>query len=136
MNAIDTNVLVYAFDLDAKVKGVRALELLHAASPDDTILLWQVACELGAVLTRIGPRALQVRDRQLAIESVRARMALAMPSPEVLDSAWKLRDSYQLSFWDALLVAACREAGVNRLYTEDLQSRPEIEGVTIVNPFM
>lgn len=135
MNAIDTNILVYAFDIDAKDKGVKSLELLKNASPEETILPWQVACELGAVLTRIGPRAPKVPDRQLAIESVRARMTLAMPSPDVLDSAWQLRDAFQLSYWDALLLAACHEAGVTTLYTEDVQSQSEIAGVKIVNPF-
>lgn len=135
MNAIDTNVLVYAFDLDAQAKGTRALELMESARPDDTVLLWQVACELGAVLTRIGPRSPNVPDRRAALESVRARLTLAMPSPDVLDSAWRLKEAHQLSYWDALLIAACIDAGVTRLYTEDLQSRPVIEGVNIVNPF-
>ena len=113
----------------------RALKLLESSAPAETVLLWQVACELGAVLTRIGPRARNVPDRRAALQSIQARMSLALPTPEVLDTAWKLRDKHQLSYWDALLLAACVDCGVTRLYSEDIQGKPEIEGVGIINPF-
>lgn len=41
----------------------------------------------------------------------------------------------QVSPWDALLIAACADAGVTQLFTEDMQGRPVIEGVTLVDPF-
>jgi predicted nucleic acid-binding protein len=34
-----------------------------------------------------------------------------------------------------MLLAACADAGVERLYSEDVQSCPSISGVEIVNPF-
>jgi predicted nucleic acid-binding protein len=42
---------------------------------------------------------------------------------------------YSLSSWDALLVAACLEAGVTRLYTEDFDDSVKKEGLEVVNPF-
>jgi predicted nucleic acid-binding protein len=135
MNAIDSNVLVYAFDLDEAVKGPRAIELLETLPVDQTILLWQVACEVGAVLHRIGPRARNIADPGAAMQSLRERFPLAIPSESILDDALRLRVAHQLSYWDALLIASCIDAGVNRLYTEDLQSTPVIEGVELINPF-
>jgi predicted nucleic acid-binding protein len=135
MNAIDTNLLVYAFDLDETIKGPKAVTLIESAPLGETVLLWQVACELSAVLTRIGSRSRNIPDRRAAIDSIRARFPLIPPTPAVFESSWRLRDEHQMSFWDALLLAACLDAGVTRLYTEDLQSRPVIEGVEIVNPF-
>ena len=41
----------------------------------------------------------------------------------------------QWSYWDALLVAASMEAGVTRLYSEDLPGRQPPPGLEIVNPF-
>lgn len=136
MNAIDTNVLVYAFDLDEADKGPRAIALIESLPAGSTILLWQVACELGGVLTRIGPRARNVADRHTAIESVLARFPLVTPRPEVFETAWQLRDAHQLSWWDGLLLAACIDAGITRLYTEDIQGKPIIGGVEIINPFV
>jgi predicted nucleic acid-binding protein len=40
-----------------------------------------------------------------------------------------------LSSWDALLVAACLEARVDTLYSEDFSGYAEIDGLKIVNPF-
>ncbi len=47
MNAVDTNVFVYAFDADEAVKRPRAMELLEglAQRSEETFLLWQVAGE-------------------------------------------------------------------------------------------
>jgi predicted nucleic acid-binding protein len=43
MNALDTNVLVYAHDTRDPQKQATALSLIQ--SQDDGVLLWQVACE-------------------------------------------------------------------------------------------
>jgi predicted nucleic acid-binding protein len=102
MNAIDTNLLVYAFDLDEARKGPRAIELIASLHPSETVLLWQVACELGAVLTRIGSRARNVPDPAWALASVRTRFPLVLPQESVLDAAWRIREMHQTSIWDAL----------------------------------
>jgi len=39
------------------------------------------------------------------------------------------------SSWDAILVAACLDYGVTRLYTEDLHHGLRIDSLEIVNPF-
>jgi predicted nucleic acid-binding protein len=41
----------------------------------------------------------------------------------------------QYSFWNAMLVAACLEAGVTRLYSEDLPGRRPPTPLEIINPF-
>jgi predicted nucleic acid-binding protein len=48
MNAVDTNVFVYALDADEPVKQAKALDLFQRLTPagGSTILLWQVAAEL------------------------------------------------------------------------------------------
>ena len=40
-----------------------------------------------------------------------------------------------VSFWDALIWAAAREAKVGVVLSEDFQHGREIEGVVFVNPF-
>jgi len=53
----------------------------------------------------------------------------------VLEIGWRLQDRYQLSFWDALIVAAAKAAGCAYLLTEDLQAGQELDGIVVVNPF-
>jgi predicted nucleic acid-binding protein len=36
---------------------------------------------------------------------------------------------YSLSFWDALLIAACLEAGARALYSENFSGYDEIDGL-------
>ena len=52
-----------------------------------------------------------------------------------LEHGWKIQDRYKLSFWDALIVAAAKQALCGYLLTEDLQAGQDIDGVMVVNPF-
>ena len=60
---------------------------------------------------------------------------LVVPSPAALVGAERLHVELRYSFWDALIVAACLDAGVTRLYSEDLPGREPPAGLEIVNPF-
>ena len=46
-----------------------------------------------------------------------------------------MADRYQLSVYDAMIVASAHQAGCKSLYTEDLQDGMAILGLTIRNPF-
>ena len=43
---------------------------------------------------------------------------------------------YSLSFWDALIIAACLDNGVKRLYSEDFDAYQYVNGLEVVNPFV
>jgi predicted nucleic acid-binding protein len=53
----------------------------------------------------------------------------------VLSTAERLIGRFNLSWWDARLVAACLVGGVERLYTEDFDAYSRIDGLEIINPF-
>jgi predicted nucleic acid-binding protein len=52
-----------------------------------------------------------------------------------LEHGWKIQDRYKLSFWDALIVAAAKQALCGYLLTEDLQAGQNIEGIVVIDPF-
>jgi predicted nucleic acid-binding protein len=54
----------------------------------------------------------------------------------VLELGWKLQDRYQLSYWDALIVAAAKTAACLYLLSEDFQPGQKLDGIQIVNPFL
>jgi predicted nucleic acid-binding protein len=139
MIAIDTNVFVYSFDSadPDKQRKARAflLQVFHA--DEAAVIPWQVAAELLARLRRW--EALGVIEGS----NVRARFddflnvwSLAFPTHTVFQRSFALHDRYSLSHWDSMLVAACQEAGVTRLYSEDMQHGADYDGVKIVNPFI
>lgn len=51
--------------------------------------------------------------------------------------ASKLRESYSLSYWDSMIVAAALDAGCAQLYSEDMQHGQVFEQcLTLLNPFI
>ncbi|MGZ8842514.1 MAG: PIN domain-containing protein [Pyrinomonadaceae bacterium] len=134
MNAVDTNVLIYARDPRHPLKHQTARQL--TAQMLDGGLLWQVACEFIAAsrkLTEVGYTQAQAWRE---LEQLRQLWKLIVPSEQILTHAERLTSTHNFSFWDSLLVAACIEGGVTRLYTEDFDSSiSKAIGVEIINPF-
>ena len=60
---------------------------------------------------------------------------LVLPTPPVPDHAQRLHAEQQWSFWDAMIVGACLDAGVTRLYSEDLPGRQPPPPLEIINHF-
>ena len=50
-------------------------------------------------------------------------------------AALATEERYQISFWDALIVAAAETAGAQVLYTEDLNDGQRYGQVVVRNPF-
>lgn len=138
MIAIDTNVLVYAVDAAEPDKQAKAIALLSVLSkkPDPLVVPWQVAVEFVACLRRWEGAGRITRSTIRAYKSqFLDAQPVVTPSPQTLEAALDLSDRYSLSYWDSLLVAACIEAGVDTLYTEDLDAGAKYDTVSILNPF-
>jgi predicted nucleic acid-binding protein len=50
--------------------------------------------------------------------------------------ALALQARWRLSWWDSLIIASALGAGCTHLVTEDGQSAPVIEGLTLIDPFL
>jgi predicted nucleic acid-binding protein len=138
MNAADTNVFVYALDADEPVKQAKALDLFQRLTQAGgaTVLPWQVAAEL---LSKLRKRESAGRITSCEVESrfrkFLAMFPLAIPSVKVFSTYFDLHSRFSLSHWDAMLLAACKEAGATTLYSEDLYPGPDYDGLAVVNPF-
>lgn len=138
MNAIDTNVLVYQVEDTAGDKQIRAQQLADelAQSAEGTILLWQVAAEFLNCMRRWELAGRSTREKTIEyFEQLETLYDLILPARTVLHTALDLSTRHSLSHWDSLLVAACIEAGVTTLYSEDMADGADYDGVRIVNPF-
>jgi predicted nucleic acid-binding protein len=133
MNAVDTNVLVYAHDGRDAEKQAIAVSLVQSLT--DAFLLWQVACEYVSVSKKLEPVGYSRERAWQDVRGLRLVWAAELPSWEVMDRAEQLMGRYSLSYWDAMIVAACLEAGVTRLYSEDFSAYSSIDGLEVVNPF-
>jgi predicted nucleic acid-binding protein len=136
MNApvfVDTNVLIYALDDADRQKQAAAREWrAELWKRRQGRISFQVLQEFYVKVTRKWPKV-----RREAQSEVRDLMAWRPVSVDglILEHAWKIQDRYQLSFWDALIVAAAKSASCSYLLTEDLQSGQDFECLLVVNPF-
>jgi predicted nucleic acid-binding protein len=130
---IDTNLLLYADDLDAGVKRQRAQELLSELLRNQSgVLSTQVLQEFFAVSTRkLGVDAAVARRK---VELLSTLDVVAIQLTHVLQ-AIDLHRLHAVSFWDALILACAAAAGCRKLWTEDLQHGAIIADVKIENPF-
>ncbi len=136
MNAVDTNVLVYAIDRHEPRKQTEAVSLLRQLGPTDTVLLWQVAGEYLCCLRRFAAAGtFPDADVETEIVDLLRAFSLVLPTREVIQRSLSLSSRYSLSHWDSMLIAACLEAGVDTLYSEDLDDGMTYQNVTVVNPF-
>jgi len=134
MNAVDTNVLIYVHDPRDAVKQAKAAQLV--ASLTDSVLLWQVACEFVAASRKLTAFGFTAEQAWREVHRLRSLWVTKLPSWAVAERAEELMKQYHLSFWDAMIVAACLEARVTQLYSEDFDNSAAATGLTIINPFI
>jgi predicted nucleic acid-binding protein len=58
------------------------------------------------------------------------------PTLRLFDASLRLCARYQISYFDACIVAAALEAGCTTVYSEDLNHGQQYESVRVINPFV
>jgi len=131
---VDTNVLIYALDEGdpQKLRAARAWRKELWKSRRGR-LSFQVLQEFYAKVLQKWPIARN--DARAEVRDLMAWDPVAVHAG-VLELGWKIQDRYHLSFWDALIVAAAKSAGCRYLLTEDLQHGQQLDGVTVLSPFL
>ncbi len=54
---------------------------------------------------------------------------------ETFDRALQYRESFRLSYWDCLILAAAKLSGCDAVYSEDMSARQDYDGLQVINPF-
>ena len=133
---VDTNILIYAHDLDAGDKQVHAARQLRELwEHGNGMLSVQVLQEFYANITRKIPQPLSLAQARGLVQLYTAWDVVASEASSVI-LASELQERHQLSFWDAMILATAVQGGAEFLLTEDLNHGQIIEGVTIKNPLM
>jgi predicted nucleic acid-binding protein len=131
--SLDTNILVYSVDLDAGERHDKAIELFAQLSPANCVLSLQSLCEFFSAVTR--KKLMPMDDAMAQVDDWQQLFPVVSAKAATLTRAFAAVKRYRLSFWDAMLWATIREAGVATLLSEDFQHEQHLEGVQIVNPF-
>jgi predicted nucleic acid-binding protein len=132
---VDTNVLVYAFDKSDSPKKRLAQRLMNELMEENRLRVsTQVLQELFVTLTRKVSQRCSTEEALMVLDDLTAWPVTVVDYAAIRNAA-ALSGQAQLSFWDALVVVAARQAGAAVLYSEDLNDGQEILGVRISNPF-
>lgn len=133
MIAVDTKFLIYACDQSEPRRQTIALDLIAAST--DGVLLWQVACEFLAASRKLRKQGFTPTHAWNRLAEFQDLLPLVLPAATNLTRARELHVSHGVSLWDALILAAGVEAGVEVLYSEDLPGLPTFETLRVINPF-
>jgi predicted nucleic acid-binding protein len=130
---LDTNILLYAISAgedEAEKRGI-ARSLLAEGGWGLSV---QVLQEFYVNVTRLPRAAMGHADAVAAVHQFLRRPTVASDAALMLE-AFRLKERYRLSYWDASIIAAARALGARILYSEDLNHGQDYDGVTVENPF-
>jgi len=132
---LDTNILVYAHDLDAGMKHTVAVQIVKDMWEKRLgALSTQVLQEFYVTITKKIGSPVSLFEAREIIRTYASWGIRENTSTSVIRAS-EIEDKYHISFWDALIVVAACEAKVDKILTEDLRSGQIIEGILIENPF-
>ncbi|HEY0838038.1 MAG TPA: PIN domain-containing protein [Azospirillum sp.] len=132
--ALDSNVILYALDINDPLRRDRATGVMIALPLGAVVLPAQVLGEVLSVL--IGRKARWERGRARdTIGRLRILYDVRETTAAAMMAAADLVAEHQLQVWDAVILAVAAEAGCGLLLSEDMNHGFQWGGVTVVNPF-
>jgi predicted nucleic acid-binding protein len=131
---IDTNVLLYSISRDPAEAAKRGIAIALLDN-EDIALSVQVLQEFYVQATRTTRPDAIAHDIAVGLLRTWLRFKVQEMTLPVMMSALEITTIYELSYWDAAIVAAARALGCRELLSEDMSHGREVEGVIINNPF-
>jgi len=137
LSFVDTNILVYAYDIDSGNKHKLALNLIDSLWANrDGVLSTQVLCEFFVTVTRKIPNPISIDYARQIIKDYISSWKTIVITSDILLLAIDILKEHHFSFWDALICATARYSGAVRIFTEDFQHKNTIDSIEFVNPFL
>ena len=130
---LDTNIIIYAYSNDEPKKQEIANTILEEYG-SQILISTQVINELSNTFFRkFKLKAQAVEDVVLELNS---NFSIVNFNLQTQLKAIKIKEIYQLQFYDSMILATALENGCNIIYSEDMQNGQIIENqLTILNPF-
>ncbi len=132
---LDTNIFVYAHDFEAEEKRETSRQLIYQTLQEGTgVISPQVLSEFFVTVTRkiAQPLSIAHAKREISLLSVMATVDL---DATLVVRAVEMLQQWQVSYWDALILASAERAGCETLYSEDLADGEKYGTVVVCNPY-
>lgn len=134
MPFLDTNILLYRISQDPVEAGKRDKSVGLLDTPDVHLSV-QVLQEFYVQATRPSRADRLLHDEAIALIESWKRFPVMEISLELMDSALRAKERWQLSYWDAAIIEAARLSGCDTVFSEDLNHGQHYGGVQVLNPF-
>lgn len=132
---LDTNILIYAYDISAGPKHRKARDLLAGLWESGLgTVSTQVLQEFYVTVTRKIPKPVDIAAAREIVTDLLTWDVVVNDGDTIL-KAIDIQEKHGFSFWDSMIVAAAVAGGAVLLLTEDLSDGQKIGGVEIRNPF-
>lgn len=130
---IDTNILVYAVDRHDLKKQRICRHFLERLNDDEAgVISTQVIQEFYVTITqKLGLKPLEAKRMAGALDN----FEIVQVDPDLIKEAIDVSILSQISFWDALIIAAAQAAKCDRIWSEDLSHHQTFKMVKIENIF-
>ena len=134
---LDTNIIIYSFASDNESKQAIARRLIaQALGYQSGCISYQVVQEFLNVALRKFNRPLSSSDAQKYITATLEPLCEIYSSIPLYHKAIEIKERWQFSFYDSLIISAALTANCTVLYSEDMQHEQKIEDLVIINPFV
>ena len=131
---VDTNILIYAFDLTAeKKRGAAAALLMRLWSEGAGCVSLQVLQEFYVTTTK--KLRMEPKDAAAQVERL-AKWTVHRPGTSDILQAIELHRTKKISFWDAMVLRSALSLDCSILWSENLSPGQRFQGLTIRNPFV
>ena len=136
MRFVDTNIAMYAASTDPEEAAKKHVSegLLHRES-GNLVVSVQVLGEFYTQLTRPS-RAYNLNHTEAVSLMHNLLPTHVQPlTVETVGRALDYRGRFGLSYWDCLILAAAKQSGCDAVYSEDMSTGQEYDGIQVINPF-
>jgi predicted nucleic acid-binding protein len=128
---IDSNILLYAFD-DRDTKKQSIAKKISLSS-DNTISTQVINEASSNLIKKFAFDGLKISQ---FIDSCYRRYEVANIDYSVFKNSVDIRENYNISYYDSLIVSSALLSGCDILYSEDMQHNLIIDNLKIINPFV
>ena len=134
MRFVDTNVLLYAACAlsEEANKRHRAIDLLKEG---DLALSVQVIQEFYYQSTRVSRQAHINHEQAINFIGSMDTFPVQPINLDIFHAAVSISQRFQLSYWDGAILAAARALRCDAVYSEDMSSEQDYDGLRVINPF-
>lgn len=135
---LDTNILVYAYDVSEKRRREIAKGLVDEVwDAGGGVVTLQNLSEFFFAVTRKVQKPVPVVDAKTIVSDIlrSSRWMVIDRNAGTLVKAMEIVESVRAPFWDALIAVCMLEHGIEVIVTENEKDFKNVPGITVMNPF-